>query len=67
MGKIKKCTHLIIIKLKQCLDDINFKLMMMEDYMYGEDGDKITAMRGKIHEVLYYMNKILTKEKICHN
>ena len=47
----KKMLKWISLNVDISFDNIDFELMMMEDYMHGEDGNEITKMRGLITEL----------------
>lgn len=48
--------------LREALEDVDTVLMQMEDYLHGEDGTRITKMRGKIQKALSTPPKEDTKQ-----
>lgn len=39
-------------KLRECLMEIDTELASMEDYLHGNEGDKVSAIRNKINSAL---------------
>jgi hypothetical protein len=54
-----------LMDARELIDDADFDLMMIEDYTHGEEGKKITEIRGVLQTMLRTTESLLLKIDIA--